>query len=121
MIKKIVPAHRRNFGSIVIKGTFIAGSACGLFGALAYGLMNQLDMYEKVKKRNSINKQMIKTYLREDKDLQDYNLIENMKYYDMPQDMIDRAQDILDTRREKLKNEKSMLIYLIEDEEEKLI
>lgn len=120
-IKKMVPAHRRNFGTIVIKGTLLAGSACGFYGLLAYGLMQQLDIFTKYRFRNAINKQMIKTYLREDKDLQDYNLIENMRYYEMPQDMIDKAQVILDTRREKLKNEKAMLIYLIDDEEEPVV
>ncbi len=84
LIKSIVPAHRRNFGSIVIKGTMIAGSAVGLYGVLAYGLIGLLDLYPKWRMRNAINKQMIKIYLREDEDLQEYNLIENMRYYDMP-------------------------------------
>jgi hypothetical protein len=69
----------------------MAGTACGIYGVLAYGVIQQLELYPKWRKRNAINKQMIKTYLMEDKDLQDYNLIDNMHYYDMPQDMIDRA------------------------------
>jgi hypothetical protein len=118
LIKKIVPAHRRNFGSIVVKGTIIAGTACGLFGILAYGLIHQMDMFPKWRRRNAVNKQMIKIYLREDVDFQNFNLIDNMEYYDMPPDMVDRAKEILRVRREKLKREKGMLIYLLDEDEE---
>ena len=38
-IKKIVPAHRRNFGSIVVKGTMMAGTACSIYGIAAYGII----------------------------------------------------------------------------------
>ena len=61
---------------------------------------------------------MISLYLREDEDFQNYNLIENMKYYDMPEDMIQRAEQIMADRREKLKKDRAMLIYLIEDQKE---
>ena len=61
---------------------------------------------------------MISLYLREDEDFQNYNLIENMKYYDMPEDMIQRAEKIMADRREKLKKDRAMLIYLIEDKKE---
>lgn len=61
---------------------------------------------------------MLKIYLKEDPDFQQMNLIENMKYYDMPKDMIERAEKLLTDRREKLKRDKAMLIYLIDDDED---
>lgn len=121
LVSKLIPKHRMTLGNMVLKGTYIATGGVGLYAILGYFLVKQLNIYEQYMMYTRIRGEMVDRMLREDEALQKVYLFDNMMYYGMPEDMIQRARDILKERREKLKREKALLIFLVEDEEESQI
>jgi len=117
--QKLVPKHKMTVGNMALKGSLLAISAMSLYSVITISFVLKVDMLEKHKKSKAVKEEMLKKYLREDEFLQDQYLIQNMDYYGMPEKMKIEAKGILDRRREEMKRDKKLMIYLL-DEVEKL-
>lgn len=118
MISKLIPRHRMTIGNMMVKATYIATGGVSVFAVLGYLLAKKLNIYEEYMMSSDIKGEMIDRMLKEDEVMQKVYLLDNMKYYGMPQDMIDKAKVILEERRERMKKDKALLIYLIDDAED---
>ena len=120
----LVPKHKKNLWTLSVKGTLIATVNVGILSILLYGFNETGNYMHRIRANQKALGELTDRYNKDDELLQETYLFDSMEYYKLPEEMVNEARRILESRRVHRNKDKNRLMHLLLDDlelEEELV